>query len=164
MALETPPRWRPPRSSGRQSGTVPPAACAGLAANAPRRRSHPRAAGDVGSPEFAPRHLQTTAFGWIASYPFTSNIVILLITTGTFLDLALSEKNITDPLELNLGAPTLSAEVTPRRYRLPPDLSRVGRAWLTWTASLCRGTPSSTCKNFDITRRIIVALQLWDTW
>ncbi len=105
--------------------------------------------------------LLTTACGQTAS-PFITSVINIcsivtvsenaVVTLGSrVLALKLIGEDMTDSLGMNLGALTPGVVVTPRRYRLPPDWSRVGRAWLAWTASLCRGLLVSTCMNFIIT-------------
>ncbi len=58
---------------------------------------------------------------------------------------------------MNLGNTTFGARapgvaVTPRRYRLPTEVTRLGRAWLAWKVYLYRGLLHSSYMKFDKTR------------
>ncbi len=76
------------------------------------------------------------------------NICYIIGSAIRVLALELIEEDMMDTLGTDFGALTPGAVVTPRRYRLPPDWSRVGRAWLAWTASHRRGILVSTYRYF----------------
>ncbi len=74
---------------------------------------------------------------------------ILVLVSTPFVVLTLYLVNAT------FGALAPGVAVTLRRYRLPTELTRGGRAWLTWKANLCRGLLLLTYM------KIVDALSMW---